>query len=227
MTPSSIHQLAIELREQGQSEPALTQYDQALADYQRTNNQEGIIRCYLEKAIVCRHLYKKTQISSYLDSAEQLIALAEAADTNQSFSQLILEQRGSLIMAGEEWASAQQIYQQLLDLAQLTNDQRGNYFAHLGWATFMLGERETGQQQLAEGIDLLRSSTAPSVDAATYRVWLSGAWLNLARCQLLTQPDEVAATLATAHDIITQPTLLPLRAQEWRSLHDQMNAQHA
>jgi tetratricopeptide (TPR) repeat protein len=227
MTPSSLHQLAIDLREQGKSELALTQYDQALADYQHTNNQEGIIRCYLEKAIVCRHLYKKTQISSYLDSAEQLIALAEAADTNQSWDQLIREQRGALATAGEEWATARPLYQQLLDIPQLTNDQRGNYFAHLGWATFMLGERETGQQQIAEGIDLLRSSTAPSVDATTHRVWLSGAWLNLARCQLLTQSDEMAATLATAHDIITQPTPLPLRAQEWQSLQDQMNAQHA
>lgn len=214
--PSSLHQQAIKLREQGKSVAALAKYEAALVEYLDQPQLDLIPNILLEKIITYRHLYQKNKQAEYLLVIYGHLQTASGLVIAQTGEQAALVELawGEYFQLQKEYAQALQHFSQALQKLPVDHIAYGNFRAHFGWAHFLDNQAGLAQEQLEQAIYEIQDR-AKDHDQHQYKVWLSGAQMKLARVLLKQdQPAQAQKLLTEVEKLLDQETE-PLR---WNQL---------
>lgn len=192
---SDLHEKAIQLREQGNSQEALSLYQQALTDYLLTGQTNFLVNVVLEKAITYRHLFAKDKndlwlvlTANQLNLADQLIKHLQQPELKF----LLEREQGSLALLKSNFEAAAQHFSQALTAVDPQNPARDDLLSHQGWAMALQGQTHEAIVIIKKAIEQLQTlASTKRVNSTTAATWLSGAYLRLAA--ILSMSDNLAA----------------------------------
>ncbi|MCE5319096.1 MAG: hypothetical protein LLG04_17255 [Parachlamydia sp.] len=188
---AEIQKKAFELREQGQTLQAIVLYDQALDQFQKENNYNGMFGVINGRLIAWKHLYYETEeplyalfVKQHVEALQFLVQHHGLADRQA----LVSFQLGTAHTQLKEYKEAEIELSKALQLYPRDDAEKGDWLAHLGFVQYLNGKKELGKANILEGISRIKAH-ASTADSFRLNVWLSGAYLRLA---VLLQNDDPA-----------------------------------
>lgn len=221
MIPSANHQKALELREAGKSEEALSAYLQARVAYTREENMEGLVRVLLEESITYRHLYEEEDLTLYLDQGLAQLQLAQYLIEEYELSETLhllatLNMGTYLTFVGEFEAAAEHFD----DAMHHEEDPiaKANLATHLATALWLDGKEGEANSLFTKNIAImeaaLENKTAKE-DLFTLQIWLTGAYIRFAECLAdAGEEQETRTQLDKAQVILKDHPELVIRTQQ-------------
>lgn len=190
-TPTELQRQAFELREQGETLKAIALYDQALDQFQKEKNYNGMFSALNGRLIAWKHLFYETEeplyslfVKQHAD-ALQFLAQKHSLSDRQA---LVSFQLGTAHTQLKDYKEAETELAKAFNLYPRDDAEKGDWLAHLGFVEYLNGKKESGKAHILEGIAHIKAK-ASTADAFRINVWLSGAYLRLA---ILLQTDDPA-----------------------------------
>ena len=220
VAPSDLQTQADTLREAGQTVQALNLYNQALVGFQAANDTQGILGVLQGRIISWQHLHNQNQALLYARLAQsETDALAHLArDYNiQDRNHVISFFKGKCCMMLKDYPGAVTAFTEALRLYPQDGAAKGDWLAHLGEATYLSGNPQAGISQILHGIEHIKLH-ASEVDPFQFNVWISGAYLRLAKLLATDAPPQSAHFLNQAEILITSDPRLAVRQKQLQQL---------
>lgn len=205
--PAELQKQAFELREQGQTLQSIALYDQALDQFQKEKNYNGMFSVINGRLIAWKHLFYESEEPLYAlfvrQHAEALQFLVQKHGLSDRQA-LVSFQLGTAHTQLKEYKEAEAELTKAFQLYPRDDAEKGDWLAHLGFVQYLNGKKELGKANILEGIAQIKANTS-TADAFRINVWLSGAYLRLAILLEKDEPElsrtysEQAETIIKAH----------------------------
>lgn len=214
--PAELQKQADILREENQSLKAIDLYNQAIVQYQGIQDYNSILAALTGRLLSWKHLFYKTQDPVYaIFVKKDAEAMLEIAKTQSLLDRLYLIHflNATSAMLFHDYALAEKEYNQALELYPDDNAEKGDWTAHLGEAIYRNGKKDAGHRMILQGIERIQRH-ASEIDSFLYNVWVSGAYLRLAKLLKNDNPQESQVYLEKAKKIIEPDPRLVIRKQQ-------------
>lgn len=213
----NLRQQADILREEGKTIEAMNLYNQALIEYQKEHNYSGILEVLNGKLIAWQHLYNRDEDKIYAILAQQeaktMLVIAEEYHLNGK-EYLIHFLLGKSCIFLHDYLCAESEFRKALNLYPFENAEKGDWMAHLGEAIYQNGHKAEGERIILEGVTQIQLHK-DDVDSFRLHVWLSGAYLRLAKILIQDhQIEQAKIYLEKGETIITKDSRLIIRKQQ-------------
>lgn len=224
-TAEELRQLADQIREQGRSVIALNIYDQALVKYQERGDYSGVIGVLCGRFISWQHLFNRGEDKLYAilarKEAEAMLDIAKEYSI-QDRDHLLHFLLGKSCILLKDFPSAEAEFKKAIELFPGSAPEKGDWLAHLGEALFLNGHQEEGERMIVEGIAYIEAHL-DKVDSFRAHVWISGAYLRLAKVLINDKKIEPAKNyLARAEEIILSDDRLVVRKEQLQILKERL-----
>ena len=215
-TPKELQKEADVLREQGESLKAIDLYNQAIVGYEEEKDYTNMLQALTGRLLSWKHIFYKTQAKVYAIFVEkESEAIAEIAKEYHLMDKMYLVHflNATAALQLGNYPSAEQEFRQAVGLYPADNAEKGDWIAHLGDAMYRNGQKEEGKKEILQGIQQINDH-ASEVDSFLVHVWVSGAYLRLAKLLKTDNPQESQAYLNQAKNIIDSDSRLVIRKQQ-------------
>jgi tetratricopeptide (TPR) repeat protein len=216
MNAHLIHIEAEVEREKDNLLEALKLLEEAIVEYQKEADYEGIAQALQSRELTYKHLFlvSKDEIFAILARKDAEASL-EITQKNNLTSRLgsCYFRLGDVEILFENYEQAAENYQKALDNYSGTNSEKGDYIYHLGTALGKLGKTEEAEKMMLQGLSEIQKNRG-EVDAFLTHVWESGCLMRLA--ELLTEKNSEKAQeyLRQAQEIIENDPKLVIRKRQ-------------
>lgn len=205
------------LREEGKTLEALNLYNQTLVDSQKQRDYNGVLGALTGRLISWQHLYNHGEDKVYAilarKEAEAMLAIAQEYGIHDK-DYLIHFLLGKSCIFLKDFKCAEGEFRKAIDLFPYDSAEKGDWQAHLGEAIYRNGWREEGERVILEGVRQIQAHQN-SVDSFRINVWLSGAYLRLAKILFLdNKPEQAKVYLQKGQEIVESDPRLVIRKQQ-------------
>ena len=201
------------LREEGKSLEAIDLYNQALASFQEEKDYGSIIGALTGRLLAWKHLFYKTEAKIYAiivkKEAETMLEITKEYGLKGK-DHLLHFLNGTAAMLLQDYATGENEFRQAVALFPANNAEKGDWTAHLGEALYRNGKKEEGQKMILKGVEIIQHH-ASELDPFLYNVWVSGAYLRLAKLLKVDNQEESSIFFSKAQKIIESDDRLVIR----------------
>jgi tetratricopeptide (TPR) repeat protein len=204
------------LRETGQSLRAIDIYNQAIVSYQAEKDYTHMLGALTGRLLSWKHLFYKTEDNIYaIFVKKEAEAMLEIAKEHQLLNKLYLIHflNGTSAILLKDYSVAEKEFGQAVELYPNDNAEKGDWMAHLGEAIYRNGRKEEGKKMILQGIQKIQTHSS-QIDSFLFNVWISGAYLRLAKLLKSDQREESQSFLNQAKKIIESDERLVIRKQQ-------------
>lgn len=217
----SLQKQADVLREEGKTLDALNLYNQALVIYQKKHDYNGILGVLSGRLISWQHLFNHEEDKVYAilarKEAESMLAIAQEHGIHDR-DYLIHFLFGKSCIFLKDFNCAEIEFKKAVELFPHNNAEKGDWLAHLGEAIYRNGRKEEGERVILEGVQQIKSHQNDT-DSFRINVWISGAYLRLAKILINDNKIEQAKTyLHKGEEIVLNDDRLVIRKQQIEGL---------
>jgi tetratricopeptide (TPR) repeat protein len=218
-TATELQKQADVLREEGQSLKAIDVYNQAIVRYQEDKDYANMIGALTGRLLSWKHLFYKTEDKIYaIFVKKEAEAMLEIAKEHQLLDRIYLIHflNGTSAILLKDYPVAEKEFGQAVELYPNDNAEKGDWIAHLGEAIYRNGRKEEGKKLILQGVQIIEEKSS-QIDSFIFNVWVSGAYLRLAK---LLKPDNLEESqifLSKAKKIIDSDDRLVIRKQQLES----------
>jgi tetratricopeptide (TPR) repeat protein len=204
------------LREEGHSLRAIDVYNHAIICYQQDKDFSNMLFVLTGRLLSWKHLFYKTEDKIYAifvkKAAEEML---EIANEYHVFDRLYLIHflNGTSAILLKDYSSAEIEFKKAVDLYPFENAEKGDWIAHLGEAMYRCGKKEQGKTMILQGVCLIKERSS-QIDSFLFNVWVSGAYLRLARLLKTDNPEESHSFFIRAKEIIDSDHRLVILKQQ-------------
>lgn len=204
------------LREEGQSLKAIDIYNQAIAHYQIDKDYANMMGALTGRLLSWKHLFYKTEDKVYAFFVKkEAEAMLEILNEHKLIERLYLIHflNGTSAILLKNYPTAEKEFSQAIKLYPRDHAEKGDWTAHLGEAIYRNGRKEEGKKMILQGIQKIQENSS-KIDSFLFHVWVSGAYLRLAK---LLKPDNIEESqffLYQAKKIIDSDERLVIRKQQ-------------
>lgn len=213
---TELHKEADKVREEGKSLLAIDLYNQAIVRYQEAKDYASIMGALTGRLLSWKHLFYKTEDKIYAifvkKEAETMLEVAKAYDLLDRLY-LIHYLNGTSAILLKDYSSAEIEFSQAIELYPSENAEKGDWRAHLGDAMYRNGKKEEGKKTILEGVKIIKERSS-QIDSFLFNVWVSGAYLRLAKLLRIDDPAESQLFFNQAREIIDSDNRLVIRKQQ-------------
>lgn len=204
------------LREEGQSLKAVDIYNHAIVRYQEDQDYVNMMEALTGRLLSWKHLFYKTDNNIYAifvkKEAEAMQEIAKEHDLLDKFY-LIHFLNGTSAILLKDYSSAEKEFIQAIKFYPFDNAEKGDWMAHLGEAMYRNGKKEEGKEMILQGVQRIRDKSF-QIDSFFFNVWISGAYLRLAKLLKLDNLEESQFFLDQAKKVIDSDERLIIRKQQ-------------
>ncbi len=223
----SLQHQADVLREEGKTLEALNLYNQALVDYQKRHDYNGVLGVLTGRLISWQHLYNHGEDKVYAilarKEAEAILAIAQEQGIHDR-DYLIHFLLGKSCIFLKDFPCAEVEFKKAIDLYPHDNAEKGDWFAHLGEAVYKNGRKQEGEKLILEGAQQIQAHQQEE-DSFKIHVWLSGAYLRLAKILIQDNQQERAKTyFLQGEEIVSKDPRLVIRQQQLEMLKKRLQS---
>lgn len=207
------------LREEGQSLKAIDLYNYAIVSYQTDHDYINMMGALTGRLLAWKHLFYKTEDHIYaIFVKKEAEAMLEIANEHKLLNKFYLIHflNGTSAILLEDYPDAEKEFRQAVELYPFDNAEKGDWMAHLGEAMYRNGKKEEGKNMILQGVQKIQEKSS-QIDSFVFNVWVSGAYLRLAK---RLKPDHAEASqsfLNQAKKIIDSDERLVIRKQQLES----------
>lgn len=218
-TAAELQKQADVLREEGQSLKAIDTYNQAIVRYQEDKDYANMIGALTGRLLAWKHLFYKTEDKIYATFVKkEAEAMLEIAKEHQLLDRIYIINflNGTSAILSKDYPMAEKEFGQAVELYPHDNAEKGDWIAHLGEAIYRNGRKEEGKKLILQGVQIIEEKSS-QIDSFLFNVWVSGAYLRLAK---LLKPDNLEESqifLSKAKKIIDSDDRLVIRKQQLES----------
>lgn len=211
-----LEQKANIVREEGKSLQAIDLYNQAIVLYQEDQNYSGVLEALTGRLLSWKHLFYKTEDKIYAifvkKNAEMML---EIAKEHRLLDRLFLIHylNGQAATLFKDPKTAEQEFQKAVELFPFNNAEKGDWTTHLGNAMYENGKKEEGKKLILQGVQQIQEH-ASEIDSFRLHVWISGAYLRLAKLLKSDDIKECQLYFKKAKEIIDGDDRLVIRKQQ-------------
>jgi tetratricopeptide (TPR) repeat protein len=218
-TATELQKQADVLREEGQSLKAIDVYNQAIVRYQEDKDYANMIGALTGRLFSWKHLFYKTEDKIYaIFVKKEAEAMLEIAKEHQLLDRIYLIHflNGTSAILLKDYPVAEKEFGQAVELYPNDNAEKGDWIAHLGEAVYRNGRKEEGKKLILQGVQIIEEKSS-QIDSFLFDVWVSGAYLRLAKLLKLDNNEESQLFLNKAKKIIDSDDRLVIRKQQLES----------
>ncbi len=204
------------VREEGKSLIAIDLYNQAIVSYQESKDYSSMIGALTGRLLSWKHLFYKTEDKIYaIFVKKEAKAMLEVAKTYNLMDRayLIHFLNGTSAILLKDYPSAENEFHQAIELYPVENAEKGDWIAHLGDAMYRNGKKEEGRKTILNGVEIIKMRSS-QIDSFLFNVWVSGAYLRLAKLLKTDNSEESQLFLKQAKAIIDSDDRLVIRKQQ-------------
>ena len=223
--PAELQKQADILREEGQSLRAIELYNQAIVQYQEAKDYAQVIGALTGRLLSWKHLYYKTEDKIYAifvqKEAEAMLAIAtEHRLTNKLHLMHFLNGTSAILL--QDYPNAEEEFGKAVALYPNEVAEKGDWLAHLGEAVYLNGRKEVGKKMILQGVQKIEDNRS-QLDPFLFNVWVSGAFLRLAKLLKSDNVQESQDFLSKAKKIIDSDPKLVIRKQQLEAYMRELN----
>lgn len=224
-SPHKFQMQAAVLREEGNTLEALHLYNCAIVGYQKEHNYKGVLESLCGRLIAWQHLFNQEEDMVYAilarQEAEAMLRIAQRYAI-QDKNYLIHFLFGKSAIFLKDFAEAEKEFRAAIELYPDANAEKGDWLAHLGEAIFRNGSKEEGILTILQGIEYIESH-ASGIDSFRINVWISGAYLRLAKILIIDgNLEEARIYLQKGEEIVLRDPRLVIRMQQLENLREKI-----
>jgi|688.fasta_scaffold19462_1 tetratricopeptide (TPR) repeat protein len=213
------------LREEGCSLEAIDAYNQAIVHYQENKDYSKMMEALTGRLLSWKHLFYQTEDRIYAFFVKkEAEAMSEIAKEHQLLDKLHLIHflNGTSAILLKDYPSAEKEFAQAVELYPSDHAEKGDWLAHLGEAIYRNGRKEEGKQKILQGVQKIEENSS-QIDSFLHHVWVSGAYLRLAKLLKPDNREESQIFFRKSKKIIDSDERLVIRK---RQLEAFMNESH-
>lgn len=201
------------LREEGKSLDAIALYNKLIVQQQQEHQHLPMIEALTGRLLCWKHLFYQTEDKIYAifvrKEAEAMLEIAKAYGITEKVHLLhyLLAKAAQL---QKDDLAAELDFQRAVELYPVDNAEKGDWMAHLGAAMYANGKKAEGQKVLLQGVQKIQAHQS-DLDPFFYNVWVSGAYLRLAKLLYPDNPQESKRYLELAQEIVDSDDRLVIR----------------
>lgn len=204
------------LREEGKSLKAIDVYNQAIVRYQEDKDYSNMMGALTGRLLSWKHLFYKTEDKIYAifvkKEAEEMLEIAKEHNLlNRLY--LIHFLNGTSAILLKNYSSAETEFKKAIELYPFENAEKGDWIAHLGDAMYRNGKKQEGKNMILQGVSLIKGRSS-QIDSFLLNVWVSGAYLRLAKLLKTDNLEESQSFLNQVKEIIDSDNRLVIRKQQ-------------
>lgn len=207
---------ADKIREEGESLKAINLYNQSIVSFQESKDYSSMIGALTGRLLSWKHLFYKTEDNTYaIFVKKEAETILEVAKAHHLMDRLFLIHflNGTSAILLKDFDSAEKEFSKAIDLYPSDNAEKGDWIAHLGDAMYRNGKKEEGKKKILQGIDIIKQKSS-QIDSFLFNVWVSGAYLRLAKLLKTDNPIESQLFFNQAKSIIDSDSRLVIRKQQ-------------
>lgn len=215
-TNQTLQKQADDLREEGKTAEALDLYNRALIGFQKKHDYRSILSVLCGRLISWQHLFNLEEDKVYAilarKEAEAMLSIAEEYQIHDK-DYLIHFLFGKTWIFLKDFPAARIEYTKAIEQYPLDNAEKGDWMAHLGEATYRSGFKEEGKAIILKGVQQIEAH-AEEVDSFQINVWISGAYLRLAKILINDGMEEAKIYLQKGEEVVNSDPRLVIRKQQ-------------
>jgi hypothetical protein len=204
------------VREEGRSLAAIDLYNQAIVQYQASKDYSDMLAALTGRLLSWKHLFYKTEDKIYaIFVKKEAEMMLEVAKTYNLMDRLYLIHflNGTSAILLKDYNLAEKEFDQAVQLYPTENPEKGDWIGHLGDAMYRNGKKEEGKKVILNGVEIIKDRSA-QIDSFLFNVWVSGAYLRLAKLLKTDDPVESQLFFKQAKEIIDSDDRLVIRKQQ-------------
>lgn len=217
-------ELATRLREEARPLEAVDIYNKSIASMLSFGRRDHLAEALVGKMISWNHLAEKTGERIYLllalNEVELLTKVDQAYDLHTP-AYLMHYLKGKALQLLEEYPISMVEFGNAASLLPESDLQKGDWIIHHGNSMMLAGKIEEGKQRIFEGLRRLKMDQE-RIDSFQYNVWLSGAYIKLARALADHDREEAKLYYFFAQDVVEKDPRLIVRTQQLEKLWDKL-----
>ena len=207
---------ADKVREEEKSLMAINLYNQSIVSYQESRDYSSMMGALTGRLLSWKHLFYKTEDKIYAifvkKEAEAMLEVAKAYNLMDRLY-LIYFLNGTSAILLKDYDSAEKEFSKAIELYPFENAEKGDWIAHLGDAMYRNGKKEEGKKTILHGVEIIKEKSS-QIDSFLFNVWVSGAYLRLAKLLRADNPEESQLFFNQAKLIINSDDRLVIRKQQ-------------
>lgn len=222
---SELHKKADQAREEDRFNDALKLIEEAIKDYKKEKNYEGLSRAFQSRVLIYKHLFLLSNNQKYLSLASKDAGLSLSITKKHSLNKVISScyfRIGEVSMLTRDYKKAIENYQQALTFYNGTTAEKGDYRYHLGEAFYRSVEKEKGKEIVLQGLREIQDNSS-EVDPFLMHVWESGCYMRLADLLRDDEPEKAKEYLLRARRIAESDEKLIIRRRQIKELEVRFN----
>lgn len=204
------------LREQGESLKAIDVYNQAIVRYQEDKDYVNMMQALTGRLLSWKHLFYKTGDKIYAifvkKETEAMLEISKEHRLNDKLY-LIHFLNGTSAILLNDYPVAEKEFGQAIELYPNDYAEKGDWLAHLGDAVYRNGKKEEGKKMILQGVEKIEANSS-QIDSFLFNVWVSGAYLRLAKLLKTDNSEESLLFLSKATEIIDSDERLVIRKRQ-------------
>ncbi len=209
---ASLQEKADKLREGGSSLEAINVYNHLIVNLQKEHKDLEMVPALTGRLLSWKHLFYETDARIYAIMVEkQAEAISEIVPKERKFLAHYLLGTAATLLDKQKKAEVE--FSRALQLYPNDSSERGDWMTHLGDAMYRNGKKKLGKKTILEGIGVIQLNSDHR-DDFLINVWLSGAYLRLAKLLKSDSPQESAKYLEQAREIIENDERLVIRKKQ-------------
>lgn len=218
-TATELQKQADVLREEGQSLKAIDVYNQAIVRYQENKDYANMIGALTGRLLSWKHLFYKTEDKIYAifvkNEAEGMLEIAKEHQL-LNIMYLIHFLNGTSAILLKDYPVAEREFSQAVESYPNDNAEKGDWMAHLGETIYRNGRKDEGKKLILQGVHIIEEKSS-QIDSFLFNVWVSGAYLRLAKLLKPDNTEESQLFFDKAKKIIDSDDRLVIRKQQLTS----------
>jgi tetratricopeptide (TPR) repeat protein len=211
------------VREDGKTLEALNLFNEYIVESQLSGNYNDVLSGLMGELICWQHQFNRTKDRVYAilakKNAEAMIEIAEEHKIPDVEYKLHFFLAKSYVLL-KDYPSAVTEYRRSVELFPTDNAEKGDFIAHLGFATYKSGDKEKGKKLILDGAQQIEKH-AEGVDPFLINVWMSGIYLRLADLLRSDNKEEGRYYLDKAQQLINKDTRLVIRKEQLQKLESE------
>lgn len=204
------------LREEGKSLKAIDTYNQAIVCYQEEQDFGNMMGALTGRLLCWKHLFYKTEDKIYAFFVKkEAEAMLEIAKEHKLLDRLFLIHylNGTSATLLNDYPLAEKEFVKAIELFPNDVAEKGDWIAHLGDAVYRNGRKEEGKKLILQGVQIIEEKSS-QIDSFQFNVWVSGAYLRLAKLLKTDNIQESKLYFNKAKKIIDSDERLVIRKQQ-------------
>ncbi len=179
------------------------------------------------RSIALRHLHQQTGHKHWIDLAlgemRSAVGMTRRLDTPTAMAMPLYNlakvelEVGETETAVKTYEEAAPYFEEHLPEEHNRDGVRADFRIHQAAAEALNGD-ETAVDRIKEGIQALKNSDEEEISKYNYDVWLSGAYMSLARVLKKADPTEAKDYLNQAKEVIDANPALSIRLSQWEKI---------